>query len=83
MVMLRRYQRRHAGGKRDPTSSPGLVETNCASRRGRGPASLGRDSQRPDASAARATSSNVSGSRPVTSRTVVDTTSISPRAIDV
>ena len=83
MVMLRRFQRRHAGGKRDPTSDPGLVETNGASRRGRGPASLYRGSQRPDASAARATSSNVSGSWPVTSRTVVDTTSISPRAIDV
>lgn len=83
MAMLRRFQRRHAGGKRDPTSGPGLVETNGASRRGRGPASLYRGSQRPDASASRATSSNVSGSRPVTSRTVVDTTSISPRAIDV
>ena len=83
MAMLRRFQRRHAGGKRDPTSDPGLVETNGASRRGRGTASHNRGSQRPDVSAARVTSSKVSGSRPVTSRTVVDTTSISPRAIDV
>ena len=81
MVMLRRYQRRHAGGKRDPTSSPGLVPDK-RSEAGAQQAKT-RDSQRPDASAARATSSKVSGSRPVTSRTVVDTTSISPRAIDV
>ena len=48
-----------------------------------GTASHNSGSQLPDASAARATSSKVSGSRPVTSRTVVETTSISPRAIDV
>ena len=58
---------------------PGLVPE----KRSEAGASHNRGSQRPDTSAARATSSKVSGSRPVTSRTVVDTTSISPRAIDV
>ena len=66
-----------------PPSVPAEPTPASSMKRGRGQASVYRKNQRPDASAARATSSKVSGSRPVTSRTVVETTSISPRAIDV
>ena len=79
--MLRRYQGDYGGSKHERMKQP--RPRPCEEKRNRGQQSHNRDGQRPDASAARATSSKVSGSRPVTSRTVVETTSISPRAIDV
>ena len=82
--MIRRYQECDGGSKHERMKRPRLDrnERRVTTRPGPSKPFTG-DSQRPDASASRATSSNVSGSRPVTLRTVVDTTSISPRAIDV